>query len=282
MAPSGPSETSRLLPDELVLLMFLGSEGRPVGARLALRALEEHGVSTSEASVSRMLTRLDSLGLTSRVGRKGRMLTKQGERAYRSQVLQVRRSESFDRALELRNITEVLDWLRARRVLESEAVMLATQRRTPATIQQLTEAVEGHEQAAIDGNLGFQTVGMEFHLLIARAAQSPVFEALIESLISSKVEMVEFALDLIVASRGTLGDSAGEHRRLLDAIVAGDPEASRASMVNHLNRLEREVEQFAERSDGAALLTALSAMGVRRTGMPTAEQETSGGGVATS
>lgn len=282
MAPSGPSETSRLLPDELVLLMFLGSEGRPVGARLALRALEEHGVSTSEASVSRMLTRLDSLGLTSRVGRKGRMLTKQGERAYRSQVLQVRRSESFDRALELRNITEVLDWLRARRVLESEAVMLATQRRTPATIQQLTEAVEAHEQAAIDGNLGFQTVGMEFHLLIARAAQSPVFEALIESLISSKVEMVEFALDLIVASRGTLGDSAGEHRRLLDAIVAGDPEASRASMVNHLNRLEREVEQFAERSDGAALLTALSAMGVRRTGMPTAEQETSGGGVATS
>lgn len=274
-APNVQSKTSRLLPDELVLLMFLGGEGRPVGARLALRALEEHGVSTSEASMSRMLTRLDALGLTSRIGRKGRVLTEEGERVYRSQVLQVRRSESFDRALELRTITEVLDWLRARRVLESEAVVLATERRTPEAIQQLTEAVEAHEQAAIDGNLGFQTVGMEFHLLIARAAQSPVFEALIESLVSAKVEMVEFALDLIVASRGTLGDSAGEHRRLLDAIVVGDPEASRSLMANHLNRLEREVEQFAERSDGAALLTALSVMGARKTGMPPANPERS-------
>lgn len=61
-----------LLPDEVVLVMAIAQSDHPVGARLALRALADSGVRSSEASVSRMLGKLDALGLTVQAGRKGR------------------------------------------------------------------------------------------------------------------------------------------------------------------------------------------------------------------
>jgi len=254
---------AELQSDELTLLMAIGSQPHPVGARMASRTLEERGVKISEASVSRMLGKLDDLGLTRPIGRKGRELTDSGLDVYRSRKDQARRDETFDRALEMRSITELLDWLRARRAIEGEAAFLAASRATAGDLAALSESVEVHELAARTGDLGFRTVGMQFHMLLARASDSPVFEALVESLTSSRVEAIENALDLIMSTHGTMGDSAPEHRRLLNAIAAGQAEAARDLMHAHLERLAHEVALFADQSDGVALLNTLSAIGVR-------------------
>ncbi|WP_158297035.1 FCD domain-containing protein [Zhihengliuella sp. ISTPL4] len=253
---------SELLPDELTLLMSIGDQEHPVGARIALRMLEENGVRISEASVSRMLARLDALGFTRAIGRKGRVLTTTGREAFELRRLQARRDETFDRAFELRSVSELLDWLRARRVIEGEAAYLAALRRDDDHMSALASEVVAHEDAARTGALGYRTVGMQMHLLVARAAQSPMFEALIESMTAPAVERVEDALDLITSSRGTLADSAAEHRRLYEAIRNGDADAARERMHEHLARLEQEVEQYALASDGAGLLTALSTLRV--------------------
>jgi len=262
MSVTDAGPLSELLPDELTLLMAIGFQQHPVGARIALRALEESGVRTSEASVSRMLGKLDALGLTRALGRKGRVLTPAGREAFTSRRTQARRDESFGRALELRSTTELLDWLRARRVIEGEAAYLAALRRDDSALAELADAVSKHETAARTGELGFRTVGMDLHVLVARAADSPVFEALIESLTSPTVERVESALDLITLTRGTLGDSAAEHRGLYEAIHAQDGDAARDLMQRHLARLAREVEQYVTESEGAGLPTALRMLGV--------------------
>jgi DNA-binding FadR family transcriptional regulator len=246
-----------LLPDEALLVAAIGDQEHPVGARVALRALTDSGVDISEATVSRMLSKLDSLGLTRPIGKKGRVLTGPGIEVFHSMQTQTRRDDNFDRALELRTTTEILDWLRARRVIEGEAAYLAAERATEESLAELAESVAAHERAADAGDLGYRTVGMHFHVLIARAAQSPIFEALIESLTSPKIETIESALDFITASRGTIGDSASDHRHLLGAIVDHDADRARQLMQAHLVRLEREVELFSASGDSAALLATL-------------------------
>jgi DNA-binding FadR family transcriptional regulator len=240
--------------DEVVLVMAIGESAHPVGARLALRALADSGLQSSEASVSRMLSKLDRLGLTVQAGRKGRVLTEHGKSVVETRRARMRRVESFERALELRTVTEVLDWLRARRAIESEAAYLAALRGEAQLLEQMATAVAAHEQAARAGRVGFRIVGMDFHQLLAEAADSPVFEALIESLIAPRAVTVEQTLDLILAARGTIADSAEEHRVLLDAIVAKNPETARSLMHDHLARLEHEVEQFTQETNN--LLTS--------------------------
>jgi GntR family transcriptional repressor for pyruvate dehydrogenase complex len=153
-------------------------------------------------------------------------------------------------------------------VIEGEAAYLAALRRDDELLARLEEAVAVHEEAARTGELGFRTVGMDLHVLVGRSAASPIFEALIESLTSPTVERVESTLDLITSSRGTLGDSAAEHRRLVEAIRAQDGDAARDLMQRHLARLEHEVAQYTAETDGSALLTALSALRTFDTGTP--------------
>lgn len=260
MKSIGADVRPELLPDELTLLMSIGVRQHPVGARLALRALKANGVQISEASVSRMLTKLDALGLTQPIDRKGRVLTPVGQEAFVSHRTQLRRGENFDRALELRNATELLDWLRARRVLEGEAAYLAAQRRDDDALNLIAEAVDRHEETALAGTLEAHDVGMGLHMLIARAAISPVFEALIETLTSSTANHVESTLDLVVSRRGTLENSASEHRALYEAIRLQQADLAKDIMQRHLLRLEHDVEQFALENEGGALLTALATL----------------------
>jgi GntR family transcriptional repressor for pyruvate dehydrogenase complex len=255
---------SDLAPHEAALALVMAEQVDPLGARVAVRALAEQGIELSEASVSRLLSRLDALGVSRPIGRKGRVLTPQGRTAVEAQEYQLRRNRNFSRALELRSATEVLDWLRARRAIESEAAYLAAQRIDDELLAAIESAVVSHEAAATIGRLDFRTVGMGFHSLLASAARSPVFTALIESLISPSAEAVESALDLITANRGTIGESADDHRQLLNALKNGDAEAARACMDQHMRRLEHEVEAFVERSGDAGFASALSLLTTMR------------------
>jgi len=255
---------SDLAPQEAALALVMSEQTDLLGARVAVRALADRGIELSEASVSRLLSRLDARGVSRPIGRKGRVLTAEGRAAVEAREYQCRRDKNFTRALELRSATEVLDWLRARRAIESEAAYLAATRIDEEMLEAVESAVVSHEAAAKAGRLDFRTVGMGFHSLLASAAHSPVFTALVESLISPSAESVESALDLITANRGTIGESADDHRRLLSALKAGDAEAARACMDQHMRRLEQEVEAFVERSGDAGFVSALSLLTTMR------------------
>lgn len=65
--------------------------------------------------MSRMLGKLDALGIIQPVDRKGRVLTLAGQEAFISHRTQLRRGENFERALELRTSRQSSDDERVQR-----------------------------------------------------------------------------------------------------------------------------------------------------------------------
>lgn len=235
---------AELSPDEQVLAMLLLEQGDPVGARVAQRLLGEVEVMLSEASVSRMLLRLDQLGLTRSIGQKGRVLTPLGKRVMHVRAKHLQQQQNFERALDLRSVDEVLDWLRARRLLESEAAYLAALRIDEEEMERLESALEKHELSIRGGTLVEDGSGMDIHREISSGIDSPVFEALIESLAAPNLTTLERTLDVITVNRGTADVYLAEHRQVVDAIRRREPEEARAIMQGHFERLERDVRVY--------------------------------------
>lgn len=226
-----------------VLLAVILDVGGPVGARMAAQQLQNRGQKVSEATVSRIFARLDDLGLTSPVGAKGRVLTGSGRHYIERRIDRDRRAKQFDRASDLRTVEEIVEWLTARQLLESQAARLAADRATPKQLTALDRSV-AELQDKMDGGGDPTPVGLSFHELVAEAAASPIFMALISSLYSPSLVRVERALDVILRSRGSMADSVADHRRVLTALRKGDSQAAGRAMSQHLGRLLREVERF--------------------------------------
>lgn len=236
---------AELAHEEQVLLMLLLEQLEPVGARMAHRLLADVDIHLSEASVSRMLLRLDSVELTHAIGKKGRVLTPKGKALIRLRAQQLQNNRNFQRALELRSSDEILDWLRARRLLEGEAAYLAALRLDDGSIQALEDKVSEHELSIRRGTLVEDGSGMNFHRELAAAIGSPVFKALIDTLSSASLANVEETLDTIVVKQGTADDSISEHSEILDAIRQREPEKARHIMSTHFDRLEADVRIYA-------------------------------------
>jgi GntR family transcriptional repressor for pyruvate dehydrogenase complex len=232
--------------DDGVLSVILDASG-PVGARMAAQELQDRGHKVSEATVSRIFARLDELGLTVPVGAKGRVLTGSGRRYIERRIDRDRRARQFDRAFDLRTVEEIVEWLTARQLLESQAAKLAADRATPEQLAGLERSVEELQDKMSAGE-DPTPVGLSFHELLADAAASPIFMALISSLYSPSLVQVERALDVILRSRGSMADSVADHRRVMNALRKRDAPAAGRAMSQHLGRLLREVARFEDQA----------------------------------
>jgi DNA-binding FadR family transcriptional regulator len=136
-----------------------------------------------------------------------------------------------------------LDHLKdARRFLETGLAHRAALNATPETVARLRERFEAHERARqkLDE---FLPRDMEFHREIAAMSGNPIFPALVEAMFgwlgAYYVELVrvEGAEDVTIA----------EHRRILEAIAAGEPETAAAAMHEHISRGNALYRKFEER-----------------------------------
>lgn len=258
---SAPAETpdvdETLTRDAERLVLVLQQSAEPVGARLAARMLAEAGARTSEASVSRIFLQLDELGLTEAIGRKGRVLTALGKQYAAKRLSDQQRNEEFSRALDIRNVQQLGDWLHARRGIECEMARVAARRARKTDINRLAKLLAEHERKLASG-ADPTPVAMRFHQELAKAADSPLFAALMNSLHGPELVPLEELLDTITGGHGTLGESTPEHTRLLDALREHDEDAAEAAMRDHLGRLIDEVEEFASGKLGDLLPKLLS------------------------
>jgi len=127
-----------------------------------------------------------------------------------------------------------LELLEARKILEAGTVALAAQRITDdeiaglgASLAKSVESVEDHQ--------AFLQADLELHERIAEAARNPVltrFMAVISQLgIASRRRTVEIP--------GVPEQVLEDHRAIVMALKAGDPEAARQAMLQHLNNVEQ-------------------------------------------
>ena len=141
--------------------------------------------------------------------------------------------QSLGRSLSLfvhgRGIT-LLTLQQAREAVEPSLAALAAENRTEAELKQVVEATERVEDAFMDTPL-FLRENVNWHLAVANASHNQLLRAVM-SAISSLVYTATATENF--ATEDVRRQVMQAHRRILDGIVAKDPEAARRRMARHL------------------------------------------------
>ena len=134
------------------------------------------------------------------------------------------------------SVTEVIEILHVRRLLESEAA------RQAAGVHSLVEPwlalrreIEGFLDGARPGAAAHMELDHRLHMTIARVAGSRLLEELIEGL----------KLKTRVFDKGSIPErfesGCHEHLAIIDAILARDPEAAEQEMRRHLHHARKAI-----------------------------------------
>ncbi len=119
----------------------------------------------------------------------------------------------------------------ARRILEVGAAALACERATPEQLASLSEEV-ANLFATMDDPQGFLVHDIRFHRTLAAASGNPIVASLVEM-----VAALYYDRRRQTAARATgrnLRDAAEMHRRIYQAVRAGDAERAQQAMNEHL------------------------------------------------
>lgn len=138
----------------------------------------------------------------------------------------------------------------ARSLIEAEAAALAAKLITDEELEKLTALIEDMESSdeavsnAADG---------EFHTTIAKASRNRAMLHTIETLWRMREELPEVkrTYEAICFEGGK--DRGLEHRQILDALVARDPDRARIAMRQHFFRLISNMLDVTEREDMQAV-----------------------------
>ncbi|WP_168223061.1 transcriptional regulator NanR [Oceanicola sp. D3] len=128
--------------------------------------------------------------------------------------------------------TSSMDHLKeARAALEAEMARIAARRRNEADIGAL-EALLAAQEFATEEPERFLEIDGKFHRRIAAISANPIFETLAAGIFDW---MRDFHVEG-VRKVGLEALTVTEHRAILDAIIAADPEAAAQAMRDHLER----------------------------------------------
>jgi GntR family transcriptional repressor for pyruvate dehydrogenase complex len=120
----------------------------------------------------------------------------------------------------------------ARRILEVPAAALAAQRREPADLDAIERALELMASEIAAGEVGARG-DAAFHAAITAAAHNPTLAELMSRIEDDVTETRSESLSQDDRPPRSLAD----HRRIADAIAAGDPDAAADAMRQHLDHV---------------------------------------------
>lgn len=232
---------------QYIALRELRTNPAPVGCWRIKAVLHEAGIEMSEATAGRLLKELDSRGLTTVVGAKGRVLTEEGiRRADNLETLRRRWTyqDELMEAIRTEKIKDIEDLLVARRAVEVETARLAAAHATDAEIEQVKTAIQSLKDYWL-GVGGERNQNPLIHKIIAKSSGNRVFEALVNLLYENN----ELARTLFVIQRTMKSLDAEEHDDILAAMAAHDPQRAANAMRTHFDRLLEVVKRYGETHD---------------------------------
>ncbi|MFZ5645705.1 MAG: GntR family transcriptional regulator [Bacillota bacterium] len=142
---------------------------------------------------------------------------------------------------------EVIETYRIRAVLEGLAARLAAERRDRAIIDRLGSCLLTMEHCAQQGSIDrLEKAHREFNDLIYRAADSPRLYSMLTSLTESVYRYVRIGYSL----PGRIEEAAGEHRRLFEALRAGNAHLSEQIAREHIENSSEAFFKEISKSDG--------------------------------
>src|SRR5512132_860102 len=141
--------------------------------------------------------------------------------------------------------SEVLaEYLECRRILEVEAAGMAAQRATKRDIDHLTKALRRMEETAARSESQaaeerFHEADIAFHQTLIGATGNRALGGLVER-IHSALLLARFPL---ARPQYRQERALPEHRRILAAVTAKDPDEARAAMSDHLDTIARYLDE---------------------------------------
>ncbi|QXJ20849.1 FCD domain-containing protein [Actinomadura graeca] len=229
----------------------MSAQEGPVEARAAARHLRDRGFDVSESTVSRLLTGLDERGLTQSLGKKGRILTEEGDRVAANQQLDSQRASHFADALAMRDVHDLTDHLISRRGIEREAARAAALRADPEELTRLREMVKTGGEARWRERLAF-------HKTIGDASHNKQIQAITTTLFDERLDLLERLLIMIGIKQDALIRWDQEHRDIVASISDRDADGAERLMVVHLDGMIRETEHFANSGNAHVIHTLLA------------------------
>ena len=227
---------------EFQVLEIIDHYQEAVGSGTISQELKQRLGELSEATVGRILRRLDEKGWTRKEGYRGRVLTATGQEMLEKMRGEKRRRMDTDRFLQLtrgQEQEELESILIARRAIEREIARLAAQNASPEDIEKL--------QAIIDKNLekiracrpGAEE-DVAFHRLLAQIADNKILEAALD-LIREEGQLSPI-LEYIRRRVGS--DVVADHKKVLEAIARHDPAGAEKAMVEHIEGIIGDVRRY--------------------------------------
>jgi GntR family transcriptional regulator, transcriptional repressor for pyruvate dehydrogenase complex len=121
----------------------------------------------------------------------------------------------------------------ARRLLEPSLAALAASRATPEEIQEMERLLEEQAKEIVAGRTGL-ALDAQFHAAIGAASHNRAITRIAHAIIDLLAQSREDSLN----TPGRPTRSHEDHRRVLAAIAARDPEGARRAMLEHIEAVE--------------------------------------------
>ena len=229
-------------PDKILytIMSYLGEAGgQPSGASSICLYLKDKGFILSEASVGRLLRTLDHDGYTDKYGKRGRLLSDRGRQRLKELEETMWQHEWTGNFMDVHTDIDkdyLLQLIDARLPVETAVARLAAQNATPMQIEELQAIVDEQEKQAKAG-APVSTLDTEFHLTLAAASHNQILGAIVELL--RKKEELTRAMEYVRRSGGQIYNM--EHRKILEAIEAKDPDLAELTMKRHIMNLKNAI-----------------------------------------
>ena len=211
------------LPDLIVSeIMAQVSDGRLApGETLPTETALAESFGVSRNVVREAIARLRSDGVVDTKQGRGAVVLPASERAtFRVDVAQLDKLANLSHLFELRGLLEI------------EAAGLAAQRRDPAELDRMQAALD-----EMDGQKDFDEARLEadalFHRVLGQATRNEYLASIIGYL-SGRLKETTRATSEVYAENDLIDVTIAEHRGILDAVRAGDPEKARSAMTRHI------------------------------------------------
>lgn len=234
---------------ERIALETLASADGPVGASRLVERLSQHEIEVSEATAGRFLRSLDHRGLTRPVSKLGRLLTDAGRARLKELEILQRKDEQtalLVGAASPADVDELIDLLYVRRAVEPEAARHAALRATDDERAALRELAESHVHHVM-GSGGDADAPLNLHRLVAQASHNKMLTAVAGLTVDPSTNGLSTLLDVISSEAGAQFTFAHEHRDIVDAILAREPDRAEAAMREHVDDLITVVQQYRQR-----------------------------------
>ncbi|MFJ2620342.1 GntR family transcriptional regulator [Glutamicibacter sp. NPDC087344] len=129
---------------------------------------------------------------------------------------------------------EATNLFQVRERLDPMAAFLAAENRNEHDIAQIRDAAEKMKPLANTSDLDALAAHREFHRAIYRASHNDLLVSMLESLWDKADRYRQVGLSARKDSAADTQRIAGEHERIMQAVISGEPETAEAEMTAHV------------------------------------------------